>query len=153
LDLETLINNAAWFSRCGQFAGEPDAVPLSVVASDDTWDWLPTSRDQVDPVHGTSLVVEMDLEGKDQARRDAELVITRAVWSSLRKVPKSVPSLVDGPHDFTPAALGGAEFAARMATREVLVRRPGFWCRVLPLFAAGYWPCGVQMPSRHLVVL
>jgi hypothetical protein len=151
-DLEALIANAEWFARCGQFAGEPDAVPLARVASADTWDWLPTSRDQTDPVHGSSLLAEAGAAGMEQARRDGELAVAHSVRSGLRTVPDSDPALVDGPHDFTPAARGGAEFAARMAAREVVVGRPGFWCRVVRLFAAGYWPCGVIAESHQLVV-
>jgi hypothetical protein len=146
--LESVIVGAAWFARCGQFAGERDAVPLSAVASADTWNWLPTAREEADPVYGQALVAEAEA-----ARRAAELSAARWVLAGLRGVPESVPALVDGPHDFTPAARGGAQFAAPMAAREAVVGRLGFWWRVVRLFAAGYWPCGLVRGSERLVVL
>jgi len=152
-DLEELIGGALWFARCGQFPGEPGAVPLADVASADTWAWLPTSADLPDPVHGGALVAEAEAAGLGQARRDAELAVARRALAGLREIPGRVPALVDGPHDFTLAAKGGAEFATRMAAREAVVGRPGFWCRVVRLFAAGYWPCGLIAEGGHLVVL
>jgi hypothetical protein len=100
-----------------------------------------------------ALVAEAEAVGLGPARRDAELAAVRRVLASLRGTPDSVPALVDGPHDFTTAARGGAVFAARMAAREAVVGRPGFWWRVVRLFATGYWPCGLIRGGQQLVVL
>lgn len=151
--LKTQIASAAWFSRCGQFPGEPDAVPLAAVSGADDWNWLPTSREQPDPIHGDRLVVELDRAGNQESRRAAELEITKVVLTSMRSIPDKLPALVDGPHDFTLAAKAGAAFAARMAIRELMVGHPAMWCRVIQLYVAGYWPCGWSTDKRVLVVL
>lgn len=151
--LEALIGGAAWFTRCGTFVGERDAVPLSAVAAADAWDWLPTSREQSDPIHRGLLIAEAESAGLGQARREAELLAVRWALAGLRNVPDSLPALVDGPHDFTLAAKGGAEFAVRMAAREAVVGRPRFWWRVVRLFAAGYSPRGLVHGGEQLVVL
>jgi hypothetical protein len=91
-DLEDLIGGALWFARCGQFPGEPGAVPLAAVASADTWAWLPTSADLPDPVHGGALVAEAEAAGLGQARRDAELAVARRVLAGLREIPGRVPA-------------------------------------------------------------
>jgi hypothetical protein len=122
------------------------------VASADTWDWLPTSRDQADPIHGEELIAEAEVAGLGLALRSTELIAARKMMTALRSVPESLSVLVDGPHDFTPAAKGGAKFAARIAAREMVVGRPGFWWRVIGLFAAGYWPCGLVRGSEQIVV-
>src|SRR5262245_19835158 len=96
-DLETLIDGAEWFSRCGEFPGELGAVPLAVVAASADWDWLPTSRDQPDPVHGAALAEQAAAAGLDPTRRAAELAAARRVLRGLRAVPDRVPALVDGP--------------------------------------------------------
>ena len=82
-------------------------------------------------IHGTTLVAEVEAAGLGAARRAAELAAARWVMAGLRSVPEPVPALVDGPHDYTLAARRGAEFAARMAAREAIVGRPGFWWRVV----------------------
>ena len=151
--LEALIAGTTWFARCGSFIGDPDAIPLSAVASTDAWDWLPTAHDQPDPIHEQALITEAEAVGLGTVRRDAELAAVRWVLVGLRGVSESVPALVDGPYDFTSAARGGAEFAARVAAREAVVGRPGFWWQVLRLFAAGYWPCGRVRGEGPLVVL
>jgi hypothetical protein len=152
-DLKALIASANWFARCGEFAGSTDAVTLAAVASDDTWDWLPTSHEQPDPVYGSAPLAEANAAGLGQALRHAELEAAREVSLSLRDTPHPIPALVDGPHDFTWAARGGAEFAARMTAREVVLGRPGFWCRVIKLYAIGHWPCGLVPHGQQLVVL
>ena len=151
--LESLINCGDWFAHCGQFQGELDDMPLSQVASSDEWQWLPTSREQDDQLYGTRLLDELASNGKEESRRQAEMSVTRCVLAALRSVPDILPALIDGPHDFTPAAKAGAVFAARMAAREVLVGRPEIWCRVVRLFVAGYWPCGWSPTTKGLVVL
>jgi hypothetical protein len=152
-ELEGKIEIATWFARCGQFSGDSGVVPLREVADSDNWDWLPTSRDMADPIYGNVLVAELKSVGLDQSRREAELTVSKRVLAGLRTVPDWLPSLVDGPHDYTPAAKAGAVFAARMAVRELLVHRPGIWCQVFQLFIEGYWPCGWSSSEDYLVVL
>jgi hypothetical protein len=153
IELEAQIASASWFDRCGQFPGGPGTVPLATVAASDDWDWLPTSHQQADPIHGDELVTELRHTGSDQARREAELAIAKCVWSALRSVPDQVPALIDGPHNYTPAAKSGAVYAARMAARELLVGRPTIWCSAVQLFISGYWPCGWSQTRQSIVVL
>ncbi len=151
--LKTQIARAAWFSRCGQFPGELDAVSLATVSGTDDWDWLPTSCEQVDPIHGDRLVNELDGAGNQRTRRALELEISKRVLTALHSVPDRLPALTDGPHDFTTAAKSGAVFAARMAVRELMIAHPATWCRVIDLFVAGYWPCGWSKKRAVIVVL
>ena len=151
-DLRVLITEAPWFSRCGEFAGEPNAVALSAMSISEKWSWLPTSRDQRDPIHSEALIVEARAVCLDERRRSAEMDLARRVLASLRVIPDQFPALVDGTENFTLAAKGGAQFAARMAAREVVVGHPGFWCRAVQIFAAGYWPCGIVCADQRLVV-
>lgn len=148
-----MIDGGTWFAHCGRFPEESGSLRLDAVASADTWDWLPTSHDQLDPIYGNALVSEADKLGLGEARRDAEAQMVRRVLALMRSLPKSIPALVDGPHDFTPAAKRGAEFAVRMAARELILGRAGFWCRVVRLFAAGYWPCGLTAQGQQIIVL
>ncbi len=152
-ELEAQIAAASWFELCGQFPGGPDTVPLAAVAASDDWDWLPTSHEQADPIHGDDLVTELRHKGNEQARREAELAMAKCVLSALRSVPDRVSALNDGPHDFTIAAKSGAVYAARMSAREFLVGRPTTWCRVFQLFILGYWPCGWSPTTKSIVVL
>lgn len=115
-------------------------VPPASVVEETDWDWLPTSRDQIDPIHP-----EMS------ADRDAEMAAAKATLVSLRSVSESVASLVDGPHDFNEAARGGAQFAARMAAREITNGVVGLWCDVVRLFSQGWWPCGLTVDERLVI--
>ena len=151
-ELAAQIASASWFDRCGQFPGGPGAVPLATVAASDDWDWLPTSREQTDPIYGDDLVTELQHTGNEQARREAELAMAKCVLSALRSVPDQLPALIDGPHNFTGAAKSGAVYAARMAARELLVG-PATWCSVVQLFISGYWPCGWSPTTQSIVVL
>lgn len=128
-DLHSLIDTAAWFTRLGVAR---DGCALA--ASNDAWDWLPTSRDQPDPLHVPSLTpVDTALE----------LASVKRCMVSLRDVPDSVAELVAGPHDYTNAATGAVHFAVRMATREVSLSMPDRWCDIVRHYNAGSWPCGL----------
>jgi hypothetical protein len=153
VELQSMIATTQWFTRCGQFVAQPGAVSREAVESSDDWDWLPTSRDQMDPIHQNTLSEVAAAMGIDAQRREAELAAARTCMASMRTVPDSVPVFVHGPHDSTNAAKGGAEFASRMAAREVVVGREDFWCRTLHLYYAGYWPCGFFADNLQLVVM
>jgi hypothetical protein len=148
-----MITTAQWFSRCGQFVAQPGAVPREEVESCDDWDWLPTVRDQIDPIHHNTLAEAATAMGIDAQRREAELAAAKSCLASLRAVPDSLPVFVHGPHDSTNAAKGGAQFASRMAAREIIVGRVDFWCRTLRLYNAGFWPCGFFTENKQLVVM
>jgi hypothetical protein len=53
-ELFAIVSRAAWFSRLREVPDREDIVPLATVASYDGWDWLPTSREQPDPIHRRS---------------------------------------------------------------------------------------------------
>ena len=128
-DLHSLIDAASWFTRLG-FA--PDGCSLA--SSNDAWDWLPTSRDQSDPIHVPPL------ESVDAA---TELAAVKRAMVSLRSLPDAVPELVDSPHDYTNAATGAAHFAVRMAAREITAGNLDRWCEIVRLYNVGSWPCGL----------
>ena len=145
--LQILLSDAAWFSQLGG----PSATIRNPFDGQATWDWLPTSREQPDPVHGDAFVKVAANLGRHDQRREAELAAAGVALRSLRTVPDRLPGLVNGPHDLTPAAKGGAVYAARMAAREITVERAGFWCDVARLFNQGYWPCGLDEAGRLVV--
>jgi hypothetical protein len=151
-ELSAIIGRTPWFSRVGEFREREDAVPLAAVASSAAWGWLPTTPDAPDPIHGSSLPGPAEPGNRAAARREAERSIAKAVLASLRTVPGSHRRLVDGPHDFTRAAKGGALYAARMAAREIVAGRPGLWCAVVREYERGFWPCGLTDDGRRLVI-
>lgn len=150
-DLAAMIDEAPWFDHVGQYDGREGALPLSTVASSDAWDWLPTTRERPDPVHREALVELAEARGKTLERRQAELSATKRTMTSLRRVPETHPMMIDGAHDYTAAARGAAQYAARMAAREIVTGCPGFWCRVMGLYHSGYWPCGIMDDGRLVV--
>lgn len=151
-ELSTILGRTPWFSRVGEFRERKDALPLVAVVSSAIWQWLPTSRDEPDLIHGRSLLERAEMEGWATARQEAELSVAKSILTYLRAVPDRYPRLVDGLHDFTPAAKGGAQYAARMAAREIVVGRPGFWCAVIREYEQGFWPCGLTNDGHRLVV-
>ena len=152
-ELRTMLATAQWFTRCGQFVASQGTVSLEAVASSEDWDWLPTTQSQADPIHQDTLAKVAAEMGIDTQRREAELAAARNCLRSLRTVPESVPILVEPPHDFTYPAKGAAQFASRMAAREIVVGRGGFWCRTIQFYNDGYWPCGFFAENQQLVVM
>ena len=128
-DLHSLIDSASWFTRLGT---APNGCSLA--SSNEDWDWLPTSRDQSDPLHVPSL---------DPVDTAIELAAVKRSMVSLRSVPDAVPELLDGPHDYTNAATGAIHFAVRMAAREITSGNPARWCEIVRLYNGGSWPCGL----------
>ena len=128
-DLHSLIDTARWFTRLG---AAPDGCLLA--SSTDRWNWLPTSRDQPDPLHIPSL---------EPVDTTIELDAVKRSMASLRAVPDSVPQVIDGPHNYTNAATGAVHFAVHMAAREITLRHPDPWCEIVRLYNAGAWPCGL----------
>lgn len=124
-----MIDTASWFARLGV---APDRCSLA--NSDDAWDWLPTSRDQPDPLHNPPL---------NPVDPSIELAAVKRAMVSLRSVPDAVPELVDGAHNYTTAAAGAVHFAVRMAAREITTGNPDRWCEIVRLYNGGSWPCGL----------
>lgn len=110
-------------------------------------DWLPSSRDQPDPVHGESLM--RLLKAGEISYHQEVMTNYKLALHALRAVPDR--SICSGPHDFTPAAIGAALYCVRMASLEMLAGRSGFWLAALEIYRAGHWPCGL-LPDGTLVV-
>lgn len=164
-ELESLLNNAAWFEHLTEpmaidgFVSIPSLDPWAQIPTGDErleriadqMDWLPSSRDQDDPIHGKSLEERSEQLGLQQENSRKSLDIYKRTLASLRSFDGN-PALKAGPHDFTGAARGAALFASRRAAYEVLLEDCGFWCSVLNQYKDGHWPCGL-LPDGTVVVL
>jgi hypothetical protein len=169
-DLRDEIAQIPWFQRLGEPLEEPGIATLANLepwanaanAADadedrathalaDAMDWLPTTRDQEDPIHGRSLEEKAKALVREEDLRRESLDIYKRTLASLRGM-KPHPLLKVGPHDFSPAAKGAATFAARRAVGELTVEEPGFWCLVMSFYIRGHWPCGI-LPDKTIVVL
>lgn len=166
-DLKAELATISWFRRLGEpfdepgtvrvanlepWAGAPDAEEdeaTRVLA--DAMDWLPTTRDQEDPIYGKSLEGRARALGRDEEVRRESLEVYKVALTSLRNM-RPHPFLKVGPHDFSNAAKGAAAFAARRAATELIVSEPGFWCRAVALYALGHWPLGI-LRDKTIVVL
>jgi hypothetical protein len=93
-DLKSMIANTPWFSRLGEpdYRGEPDHICLPSL---DDWksvtgmlanepvpriieqgmEWLPTQRDQDDPIHGRALEQQAAALGKMQEFAQQSLAV------------------------------------------------------------------------------
>lgn len=145
------VRNAAWFTQLGQFTATANAIPLDQLQSNIVWVWLPSSRDERDPVHSETQLNLAKQLGRDDERKRAELDAAMATIQSLRMIDDRHPRLVDGPHDFTVAAKNAAQFAARMAAREIVVGQCGFWCDAVEIYQQGHWPCGLANDGALIV--
>lgn len=164
-DLEQLIADAAWFQRptlpnvddryvritsLAPWADRPtNDAELERIA--DEMSWLPTSRDQADPIHGELLVERAASLARQSEFARRALETQKSTLVSLRSF-HGHPALRVGPHDFTEAARGAAIFTTRQATYETLLSEPSFWCDLLRLYHAGHWPCGVLNDGRAVVL-
>ena len=134
------LEDINWFSALGTFQARPGQIALPNL---DAWDsarmaWLPTSRDQPDPVHGNALTDLLKQAGI--AYLPEVMANYKLALHSLRSVPDRLISVAA--HDYTPAAIGAALYCVRMASLEMLAQRQGFWCDALHLYRDGHWPCG-----------
>lgn len=150
-ELASLIRDTDLFTSVGTFCSDDLAVAYADVLDDDNWNWLPTTHDQADPIHGASLIKIADERGIKEQRRQTEMKMAKLCTASLRPVPEKHPRLIDGPHNLTPAAKGAAVFATRMAAREIVTDNQGTWCCILQYYSLGHWPCG-RYPAGRLVV-
>jgi hypothetical protein len=151
-ELNRLITNTAWFSRLTQPDVASQYVRISAIEDfADAMEWLPTSRDQKDPIHGRSLEQRAEVLGKTQDFLQRTLEIYKTTLTALRRF-EGHPALKAGSHDFSEAARGAALFAARRAAYEILLGDPGFWCGLMDVYRSGHWPCGI-LPNKQVVVL
>ncbi len=164
-ELQLLIEKTVWFGHLAEPATSNGFVHIAslnpwanIPAGDDRleeiadqMEWLPSSRDQDDPIHGRLLEQRSDQLGKKEEHSRQSLETYKAVLSSLRNFDGH-PALKAGPHDFTEAARGAAAYAAKRAAYEVLLDDCGFWCSVMNRYAEGRWPCGI-LPSGEVIVL
>jgi hypothetical protein len=115
------------------------------------WDWLPGTHMEPDPIHRPPLSEVARDQGREQQRLEATRELYQAALVSLRGAMEH-PGLKLGPSDMNPAARGAALYAVRMAVGEIVTEREGFWCSLIPLFQAGFWPCGLSDRGRVVVL-
>jgi len=158
------IEHAKWFSRLGSYSAPPGHLALSdfhawdnatfdssiderstAIASE--MDWLPSSRDEDDPIHGKRLTQYLEEAGINF--KDVTLDLHNRTLKSLRSVDGM--KICSGPNDFSQAAIGATLYCVRMAALEVMADQTGFWCSLLRIYAKGNWPCGVLV-DKTLVV-
>jgi len=167
-ELKTYVVNAEWFTRLGQFPGGPGRVPLPNLEAwrhnglgkfvdpspsiPDDMIWLPTSWGQEDPIHGEALRAAAIQLGREQTIRQVGLDMYKTALRSLRAMDRQQGLFRVGASNFANAAEGAALYAVRQAVSEIMVKQEGFYCALIPLYAAGYWPCGITTQGE-LVVL
>lgn len=117
-----------------------------VLKSEQSWDWLPTSRDQEDPFNDCEKTSD-----NDEVRKEVNKVY-KATLRSLRKIGYQQPQLIDGPHNYTESFKGAALFACRRAAKEYLIGANGKWTEILTLYKNGYWPCGLKTDGEIVVL-
>ena len=150
--LHALIPKIQWFTQLGRFQATARTLAISSVDVAGEWDWLPTSHTQPDPIHGDALIRLAEETACGAQRCTEELAVAKLASVSLQTVPCPHPQLVRGASDYTQAARGSGVFAVRMAARELVVERVGFWCGIIAYYEQGHWPCGVT-EDRKVVVL
>ena len=143
------LDDIKWFSALGTFQALPGqmALPGLHAWNGARMNWLPTSRDQPDPIHGEALLTLLKQDGIPYAQdvmADYKLAL-----HALRSVPDRLISV--GAPDYTPAAIGAALYCVRMASLEMLAQRQGFWCDTMQLYRDGHWPCG-RLADGTLIV-
>jgi hypothetical protein len=138
-ELLHLIRDARWFDLLGDTSHGERPYDAAIESSD--WDWLPTTRDQPDPI--TSHLTCVD--------RNCELDAAKVVLAALRSIDETDRRLVAGASDMMPAAKGGAQYAAVHAAREISHDAAGFWCKCVRYYARGWWPLGIGSDGSLVV--
>lgn len=163
-ELETLVRETRWFEHLGEPLTDRGFVQIRTLAPwadvytgdielekiADEMDWLPCSRNEVDPIYGILLEERSSQLGKEKECSKRSLDIYKKTLSSLRNFDGN-EALKVGPHDFTESARGAALFAARRAACEVTLSNGGFWCNLMHLYRQGHWPCGI-LAGKDVVV-
>lgn len=113
-ELELLIQKACWFEHLGEPLTNRGFVQVSSLGpwaklqtGDDEleeianqMEWLPSSREQTDPIHGSSMEERSAQGGKSEEYSRGSLDIYKKTAASLRHF-EGLPALKIGPHDFT----------------------------------------------------
>ncbi|QSI29787.1 hypothetical protein GNX71_09410 [Variovorax sp. RKNM96] len=163
-NLKEKIKSANWFAAIGTYPGGVGKRSIkNLHAWDETifkvgldqehaaiaeeMDWLPSTKDEIDPFYGDSLRHALDLKNSNY-KEDLKEVYSIAL-KSLRHIEES--KLISGPHNYVEVAKGAALYCSRMAAVEVVVGRPGVWCDLLDIYCQGYWPCG-RLKNGTLIV-
>lgn len=163
-DVKTIVINANWFSSLGLYPAQQGKVRINDLHAWDSnafsasvdpeharisemMDWLPTTKDQEDPIYGTFLLDEFKKVTPESRLQVMDLY--KEALKSLRHVSRE--KLVSGSNDFTEAAIGAALYCSRMAAIEVAIGKQEIWCHLLGLYGEGHWPCG-RMPNGDIVV-
>ncbi|WP_065188642.1 hypothetical protein [Shewanella woodyi] len=126
------ICNMSWLSHSG--------VISDLLKQGDEWEWLPTSRDSIDPFCCQF------------ARSPKESDVYKATLKSLRRLGESIPNLVDGPNDYTNAFKGAALYTFKMAARELFNKTPRKWVELASIYESGKWPLGITQSGRIIVL-
>ncbi|KAB8044941.1 hypothetical protein [Janthinobacterium aquaticum] len=142
------IEGARWFSAVGTYTAQPGQLAVSDLQNfKGNINWLPTSRDQPDPIHGDAL--QALLKQGEPAIQAEVLKNYRLTLQSLRTVPDGTLRFVAT--DFTEAAKGAALYCVRMATLEMRAGCAGFWVGALEIYRQGNWPCALLADGTLLV--
>lgn len=163
-EVKEMVKYANWFALLGSYQAQQGRLSISHLhawdfdvfdASIDSkhmyiaenMDWLPTTRDQEDPIYGVDLI---------QAFKSFEPEVRAQVMDVYREAMKSLRNihsihLVSGSNNFTDAAIGAACYCSKMAAIETVIDKQGVWCDLLYFYNHGYWPCGV-MPNGGIVI-
>ncbi len=157
-ELKSIVNDTEWFSMLGNFV--PTDCYLSInglepwsnkpcVSADfaisEHMEWLPTSKDEVDPFHSCNLKTD------NKKYRTISLDTYKLALRNLRDL-ENISKLRVGPHDYTNSAKGAALYAIRHATFEILLNKQNYWSKLIRIYAIGNWPCGI-LPDKKIVVL
>lgn len=160
-ELQHTLETARWFNALGSYQPDASSIGLPDLSA---WEadspctdphleslaqrmtWLPSESSQPDPF------APANAPALDAGQRKQVLESYKVALRSLRGAESDY--LHVGPHDFTPAATGAAAYAARHAAQELFRNdgKPGPWCKIVELYARGFWPCGL-LPDGRLVVL
>jgi len=125
-EIKLVIDDAKWFSALGSFLASDGQLALAdlhawdkqllnssdgdesaTIASEMTW--LPSSRDEEDPIHGQLLLNFLDEAGINYKASSVEFY--KYALHSLRKVADT--AICSGPNNFTQAAIGAALYCVR----------------------------------------
>lgn len=163
-EVKEMVIHANWFALIGSYQAWQGKLSISHLHAWDSevfdttidsehvhiaknMDWLPTSRDQDDPIYGAYLIQE--LKCIEPEARAKVMDVYKMAMRSLRNVHNV--RLVSGPNNFTNAAIGAALYCSKMAAIEAVICKQGEWCDLLRFYSDGYWPCG-RMPNGDIVV-
>ncbi|MCL2914891.1 hypothetical protein L2725_14075 [Shewanella corallii] len=110
-----------------------------VLRSEYAWRWLPSSRDEEDPLGGGNGRVQLTLSQSEWVRQRYKGLLV-----SLRQIDHSHPKLQSGPHNYVEAFKGAALYAGRKSAIETVLNTEGSWREIFSHYLQGRWPCGIK---------